>query len=109
MATGRGTFGGAVSGGVVLRGHVAALGSSLRGACKAQLHLRGSLLLHSQLLSPVMGDDDNRVSPALHPKAAICQLHPGEGMLLPPRLPFSLWEAVLASLLAAPPYPPGER
>lgn len=88
MATGRGTFGGAISGGVVLRGHVAALGSSLRGARKAQLHLRGSLSLHSQLLSPVIGDDDNRMSPPLHPKAAICQLHPGEGTLLHLASPF---------------------
>lgn len=87
---GTGTFGGAISGGEVLRGHMVALESSLWGACKTQLHLQGCLVLRDQLLSPVTGDDDNRMSPILHPNAAICSLHPGGEMLFHLTSPFPL-------------------
>lgn len=105
---GTGTFGGAVSGGGVLRGQGEALGSSLQGVCKTQLHLRGSLMLRDQLLSPVMGDNDNGMSPLLHPNAAICQLHPGGRMLLHLASPFPLGSCP-SSPPRGPPYLPGER
>lgn len=90
---GMGTSGGASPGG----GQTAALGSSLEGVCKIQLYLRGSLMLRDQLLSPGTGDNNNGMSPLLHP-AAICQIHPGQGMFFH-----------LTSPGGSPPYPPGER
>lgn len=72
-----------------------------------QLHLQGGLMLRDQLLSPVMGDDDNRMSSPLHPNAAICQLHPG-GMLLHLTSTFPLGSHP-GSPPCGPSYPPGER